>query len=236
MGRMLRVSNDLGERTTASVETSVPTARRIRRTAWKDPRLWIGVVLVCLSVVAGARLLAAVDDSIEVWAAQGDLVEGSMPARADLVGVRVRFANSEAADRYLLVADGLPTGRLSRSVSGQELLPVSAFDTAVAADLTTISVPVPTSQVPGSVRAGSVVDVWLVPGPTGEVGQERARRVFEGVQVVEAPGLAEGLGALAGERQIVLGIAMLSSTEEEIIDLVEAASQGRVLISGRSRS
>ena len=39
------------------------------RPGWRDPRLWVGVVLVTGSVVAGARLLAAADDMAPVWAA-----------------------------------------------------------------------------------------------------------------------------------------------------------------------
>ena len=35
---------------------------------WRDPRLWIGVAIVAVSVVVGSRLLAAADDSVAVWA------------------------------------------------------------------------------------------------------------------------------------------------------------------------
>ena len=50
---------------------------RGHRPAWRDPRLWIGVVLVAASVVAGARLLAAADDTVQVWAAVDALARRS---------------------------------------------------------------------------------------------------------------------------------------------------------------
>ena len=54
----------------------VPAATRTRSPGWRDPRLWVGVVLVTGSVVAGARILAGADDMTSVWAASGDLAAG----------------------------------------------------------------------------------------------------------------------------------------------------------------
>ena len=46
--------------------------RRHQRPAYHarvgDPRLWVGVAIVAVCVVAGARLLAAADDTVAVWA------------------------------------------------------------------------------------------------------------------------------------------------------------------------
>ena len=39
----------------------VPAATRPTTPGWRDPRLWIGVVLVTGSVVAGARILSGAD-------------------------------------------------------------------------------------------------------------------------------------------------------------------------------
>ena len=72
------MATTLGDATDAATP-----AQRVRRPGWRDPRLWIGVVLVAGSVVAGARLLAAADDTVQVWAAATDLGAG---ARADRGG------------------------------------------------------------------------------------------------------------------------------------------------------
>src|SRR5690242_2876688 len=46
----------------AARDLDVPAATRTRPSGWRDPRLWVGVVLVTGSVVAGARILSAADD------------------------------------------------------------------------------------------------------------------------------------------------------------------------------
>ena len=71
-------------------------AQRVRRPGWRDPRLWIGVVLVAGCVVAGARMLAAADDTVQVWAAASDLGAGDRLTEDDLVAQRVRFADAAA--------------------------------------------------------------------------------------------------------------------------------------------
>jgi len=49
-------------------------------------------VLVAASVVVGARVLAAADDTVQVWAAARDLGAGQRVEADDLVAQRVRFA------------------------------------------------------------------------------------------------------------------------------------------------
>ena len=41
-----------------------PTAKRLQRPSWRDARLLVGVVLVLLGTVLGARLIAAADDTM----------------------------------------------------------------------------------------------------------------------------------------------------------------------------
>ncbi|WP_299052203.1 hypothetical protein [uncultured Nocardioides sp.] len=41
----------------------VPVATRARTPGWRDPRLWIGVLIVAVSVVVGVRLVSSADDS-----------------------------------------------------------------------------------------------------------------------------------------------------------------------------
>jgi hypothetical protein len=46
-GTMQAMSNDLG----ITTHPATPSATRVRRAGWRDPRLWIGVLLVTASVV-----------------------------------------------------------------------------------------------------------------------------------------------------------------------------------------
>src|SRR5215217_795400 len=44
-----------------------PKASRLPRARWLDTRLLLGVLLVLLAVVLGAKVLADVDERVEVW-------------------------------------------------------------------------------------------------------------------------------------------------------------------------
>src|SRR6478736_5540715 len=68
------VSRNLGS---SRVHPSTPTAVRATRPGWRDPRLWVGVLIVAVSVVAGARVLAAADDTVAVWAVAADAGPGA---------------------------------------------------------------------------------------------------------------------------------------------------------------
>ena len=106
-----------------------PAPAAADRPGWRNPRLLLGLVLVAGSVVLGARLLAAADDTVGVWAVARDLpagaalddgrpgaASGPLPRRR-----RPRTATSSATD-------DVPKGAtLNRPVSAGELLPRSAF-------------------------------------------------------------------------------------------------------------
>ena len=59
----------------------------------------LGVLLVLVSVLLGARVVGAADSTVPVWAASGDLAAGTVLAAGDLVAVDVRL--DDAAGRYL---------------------------------------------------------------------------------------------------------------------------------------
>ena len=67
-----------------------PTARempaaRLAIPRWGDSRLVLGLLLVMGSVLLGARLLAAADDTVPVWAVTEDLGSGTSLQPDDLV-------------------------------------------------------------------------------------------------------------------------------------------------------
>src|SRR5918993_4212520 len=100
-----------------------PAARRLQLPSWLDLRLVTGVLLILLSVGAGASLLSSADRSVLVWAADRDVAAGTVLTPEDLRPARVRLF--ESAPRYLDVA-AAPTGRtVTRRVAEGELLPVA---------------------------------------------------------------------------------------------------------------
>ena len=189
----------------------VPAPPALRATApgWRDPRLWIGIVLVAVSVVAGARLLSAADDTVGVWAVAADVGPGDALSPDDLVATRVRFADTGDLAGYFTVDEPLPADlEVTRGVGAGELLPRAAVGSVGATDTLQVPVAVEAEQVPGSVGAGSVVDVYLV----ASAGAARARSAGEepgpalaAVTVLDAPPLAETFGT-SGKRQLVLAV------------------------------
>jgi hypothetical protein len=189
----------------------VPPALRGHRSAWRDPRLWIGVVLVAASVVVGARVLAAADDTVQVWAAATDLGAGQRVEADDLVAKRVRFGDDEALAAYFTVDDELPADlELTRSITAGELLPRGAVGTSSATGLVEVPIAVEPELVPPSVAPGDVVDVYVVAPLTAAVDAPDEQPppsgpALTGATVVAAPELASSFGT-SGRRQLVLAV------------------------------
>jgi hypothetical protein len=187
-------------------------AVRAATPGWRDPRLWIGLLIVALSVVAGARLVGAADDTVPVWAAGSDLGAGDTLRADDLVATRVRFADAGRLRDYFTVDDALPADlQLTRGVAAGELLPRAAVGAAGGRHLLQLPIAVDAEQVPPSVTTGSVVDVYVVAAPGSGSGPGRAARRGRGpalgqVTVVDAPPLSQGFAA-TGKRQLVLAVA-----------------------------
>ncbi|MCL2542404.1 MAG: hypothetical protein FWE71_08110 [Nocardioidaceae bacterium] len=182
---------------------SSPPAQRVGRPGWRDPRLWIGVVLVTASVLAGARLLAGADDTVRVWAVAHEIGAGSRVHPADLVVRRVRFGDASDLDLYYVADQALPGGLvLGRTIGAGELLARSAVRRAGEADTERVSVEVDPGRVDPDVHAGSVVDVYL--DDQGDGGGPDGR-VLSGVTVLAAPSYDETY-ATSGFRQVVLAV------------------------------
>lgn len=156
------VAKNLG----TAAPAAAPPAVRASRPGWRDPRLWIGVALVAVCVVAGARIIGSADDTVEVWAAAAEQSPGETLTADDLVAERVRFADDGDLADYYAVDDTLPDQlTLLRGVGAGELLPRSAVGKPGSSGLLQLPLSVDAGQVPPSVREGSVVDVYV--GGTG---------------------------------------------------------------------
>lgn len=207
----------------------VPAATRSSPPGWRDPRLWVGVVLVTGSVVAGARLLSTADDMTTVWSASTDLVSGQTVTADDLVATRLRFDDSADEQRYLPVDDELPAAlTLDRPLAAGELVPASALGEAAEDDTVALSIAVAAEHVPTDLVRGSRVDVWVI----GEDRRQRAaaERVLDDVLILDAPVVSDSF-ASATSRQLVLAVPQV---DEESLGLVLAASgDDRVRVVGR---
>lgn len=183
--------------------SGAPAAQRVQRAGWRDPRLWVGAALVAVSVVAGARLLAAADDTVPVWAAADDLAAGAPVSAADLEQHRVRFADADDLAGYYPGDGPPPEGLLLRPVGAGELLPRAAVGAAAQRGLVQLPLSVDPEQVPPSVDTGSVVDVYVLGTDTAR--GEAAEPALSGASVVAAPDVEDSF-VVSGKRQLVLAV------------------------------
>lgn len=215
--------------------TPSPAARRPATATWRDPRLVIGIVIVAVCVVAGARLFGSADDTVPVWAARADLPSGSSVGPEDLVRREVRFASAADANRYVSGGTALPQGStLGRAVGAGELLPRSALGAAETGPVVEVPLSVEADAVPASVQTGSVVDVWVTPdaaaGPGSSGPDATAVRVLEAVRVLGAPVATDTL-APAGTRQVIVGVD--EAQEDLLPEALARAATGTTVITRR---
>ena len=199
-----RVSPDPADR--AAVP---PAAQRSPAPGWRDPRLWVGVLVVAGSVVLGARVLGAADDTVQVWAVAEDLGAGDEVGAEDLVATAVLFGDEGGLDRYVEVDEQLPAGlTLTRALGEGELLPRSAMGDAAEAGMVQIAVAVDDVRVPSGVGAGSVVDVYLLSGGSA---------TDDGSAATDAPTGGEGAPAGSGRRgdRVLDDVTVIASTPEQ---------------------
>lgn len=191
-------------RTEEPVAREAPAAVRSATAGWRDPRLWIGVALVAVSVVAGVRVVGAADDTVVVWAAPADAGAGAVLTADDLVARRVHFADEADLAQYWTADDALPAElHLTRAVGAGELLPRAAVGAADATGAVSLPLAVDPALVPPGVEPGWVVDVYL--GGDEAPGAGTGDPVLAGATVLEAPALDDVL-AVSGRRQVVVAV------------------------------
>jgi hypothetical protein len=204
------------------LDLPAPVATRLARPRWLDVRLVTGVLLVLGSVVVGARVVAAADDTYDVWAVRGDLGALTTLTADDLEPVPVRL--DDHAARYLGTATS-PAGRvLTRPVEAGELLPASALVDAASADLRRVVLEVERVSTAGLQR-GRVVDVYAVPAAAPGQDAEPPELVIEAVTVDEVSTSGGGLASGGA----TLGVTLLVDAEH-VPDLLAAEEGGRVVL------
>lgn len=213
-----------------------PQASRLATPSWLDGRLVLGVLLVLVSIVVGARLLSSADASQRVWVATRDLAPGSTLADGDLRQGQVRLFDN--GGRYLGAIGAKPVGYvLQRGVGADELLPRDSLTRpdAVGRPLRDVSVPVAPGHLPDDLQSGQQVDVYVTPegragsptpsSPTSSSptpsGTAGTRLVLSRVSVTLRP-RAGGLGATAATGVV------LSVSEPDALALVAAVQAGGI--------
>jgi len=222
-----------------------PRASRLATPGWLDGRLLLGLLLVLVSVVVGARVLSSADRSTLVWAASEELTAGTLLVAGDLVPVRVRLF--ESAGQYVGADGQPPVGYVvRRGLGAGELLPQGALtEPGRGAEVRLVTVPVEAGHYPPTLRDDQRVDLWVTPqldaepaaagappapadpaAPAGAAGEPLVLRGAQQVlsQVVVAAGPVEDeLAGAGGTVPIVLQVS-----PEDVDEVVSAMGLGRL--------
>lgn len=203
---------------------AVAPAMRFRRPGWRDPRLVVGVLLVCLSVALGAHLLSGRDDVTQVWAVRQAVAAGETLSADDVSPAGVRFADAADAARYVAAAHPLAEGTVvTRDLAAGELVPVAALGQADDAALLELPLAVPGGGVPAGLATGDRVDVWTVPLARTVTRSPRAEQALTDVPVLRVGG--DGMGSVGGpdaSRQVVVGVPAATELTRTLGQLADA--------------
>lgn len=136
------------------------TTRAPRRAFWGDARFFLGILLVVASVAGVWLVVAAARQTTPVYAAARTIVPGEVIAADDLRVVDVALGS--LSDAYLTSDDLGDAVVATRTITSGELVPAAAVGGADSARTTSVVVR-STVDVPASVAAGTVVEVWAAP-------------------------------------------------------------------------
>jgi hypothetical protein len=183
----------------------------------------IGLLLVLVSVLVGARIVGAADRTTAAWAVRNDLATGTTLTPDDLVVVRMRVSAGE--DRYLATGRSPAGLALTRDVGAGELLPADAV--RAGPDGSLVSIPVSPQHVPSTVKPGQRVDVYATTKLSG--GALRTERVLTGVPVQQVRFPARG--ALSATAEVALVVRV---PPDSAMVLVRALRSAEIDVTARS--
>lgn len=200
-----------------------PPAKRLSLPRWFDARFAAGVLLVLVSVVAGARVVTAADHYDRVWVAKRALAVGQQLTADDFQVGRARLYGS--SQHYLSADSTSPAGYVVvRPVGAGEMVPLAAVSSrGVPAERRLVSVPVGPGHYPADLARGDVVDVYVTPKSHSGGDAEPTRLVLADASVADRDGGSRGFAAGTS----VVGI-VLSVPADAVVSLVAAAQGGSI--------
>jgi hypothetical protein len=212
---------------TMVVMTALEPARAVRRAFWGDARFFLGILLIIASVAGVWFVVTASRQTAPVFAATRTIVPGEAIGSADVRAVEV--ALGQLGDLYLSESE-LGAGLVAtRTIPVGELVPADAVGDAAEARTTSVVVR-SAVDVPASVEAGTVVEVWAA--PLDEHGDYDVPRILvPDATVVSVTRDDSMLGGGAAALELVIPRADVAATlaamaDESALSVVPTAGAG----------
>lgn len=157
--------------------------RRLSFSRWKDPRLAVGLILICVSAVAGGFLMRG-PETRAVYRASESVVPGTVVADADLAIVDVPVS---LAAGYVGPQDGVSEERISQVVGAGEMVTGRALSPSTTTGRTQIVIPL-LSPAPAGLGRGSVGELWRIGQEQAGGASATAERIADDVVIVSIAG------------------------------------------------
>ncbi|WP_154605788.1 MULTISPECIES: hypothetical protein [Arthrobacter] len=176
-------------------------APRLGTPSWKDPRLFVGILLVLASVASVVALVGGADKSIPMYVAKDALTVGQPITEQSFEVVQVRLG--EVDTKYLHPGISLqPNAVAVRMVPAGELVSRSSIGSTDALDRKPAPVTVG-EPLPKEVVVGTSVDVWVAL-PDERNGYNEPVLMLPGAEVAALTAASTGLGSGKSTQLMVL--------------------------------
>ena len=175
---------------------------RLRRSRLTDPRLIIGILLVCASVALGAVVVGKATSKTSYLMLTQTVEQGKVITKDMVRAVPVNLG--EAEDSYVRTLEENTIA--SRSIKAGELLSVNAIAAKGELELRRVMVPV-RGELPQTALVGSQVELWKLPDAGSSTLRERQtepEKVAEGLVIARLPESGGGLGRLPAANSVEL--------------------------------
>jgi hypothetical protein len=197
-----------------------PRATRLSLPRWLDARVVLGVLLMLVSIVGGARVFASAGQLTGVYAAAHDLVPGARIGPGDLTVTRVRLDGD--GGKYVAAGGAAPVGYVvTRFVGGDELVPSAALATAPPHPTRLVTLPVQPGHLPDDLGRGDLVDVYLTPKAAAGAQVPMPSLVLSSVPVDDRDG---GSRTFGGDSSLAVVLAVPADRVRDVVHAVESGT------------
>ena len=167
---------------------AVLEARRVQPRSWANVRTVVGLLLFCVALFGGQRLLQGSDDTVSVWAAARDLPANSSLGATDVRAVDVRLG-TEQLDRYIAADERIEGAVLARPVLAGEMISAASVSES------------------GAAMTGRAMTV-----PTDLVDRVRGRLASSGMEITSAEvarAVREEAGGVVGDADVLHALRLM---------------------------
>jgi hypothetical protein len=210
--RARSVSGDAGH------NPSSPIGRRAERPRWRDTRLLLGVLLIIISVVVGARFVGGATRTVQWLSVTRALPAGHVLTASDLTPTKAHLAASAGRQYFRAPAPVLVGRTLARSMSSGELLPADALASGSAPASRVVPLLVKAGRLPLLV-AGDHVDVYVLSVAAG-AASGREVRVLTDVEFIAQDVVGSGDASLQLRVTPAEAIAAVAASQSNRVDVV----------------